>query len=136
MRYLFLFALAVTCNTVSFSQSSELPKIRFSSGFFSTRYEIGEKDVTEKQVSLHLEKSSPESYYQWKRGRALGNQALVWSIIGTGGMLVGVLSQKTETKLIGYSTAAVGFTGALVCEIASGSKKEKAIRQYNKIAGY
>ena len=112
------------------------PKIRVTPGFLSKNYELGDKDVTTKEVGLHLDKYSPEAYYDWKRSRSLGTQSLIWSIVGLTGMIVGVTSDNEGVQLGGYSAAVVGFGASLVCVIGSGSKEKKAIKTYNLKFGY
>lgn len=132
-----VFLLAFIVSSISlFAQSDKLPKIRYSSGFFSTKYEIGDKDVKQKDILLHLEKNNTAAYYEFKRGSALGVQSIVWGIVGLAGFSVGTFSSSNEAKVIGYGSAAVGFSVELVTLIISQKKLEKGIDIYNQDNGY
>lgn len=110
-------------------------KIRYSNGFFNTKWEIGDKDVVPKDVQLHLDKYDNEASFNFKRADALEKETLIFTLIGSVGMLVGVLA-KDGTSLIGYSSAVVFYGLSLGTSISSKKKYDKAVNGYNKKFGY
>lgn len=121
-----------------YSQSPTLPKLRVNNGFFSTKYELGDKDIKEKEVALHLEKYSAESYHLWKRSNSLGIQSTIYSIIGAGAFITGFAISENNPKgaVTSYLVSAGAFTASLVTYLGYASKRDKAINTYNKFAGY
>ena len=67
-------------------------KIRYYSGFFTTNFEIGDKDVSATEVATHLEKYSPKAYYDFMRGSDLAKQSRLWLWAGVGGRMGGPFS--------------------------------------------
>lgn len=130
-----LFFLALVCVSQSLFCQQQ-PKVRYSTGFFNTRYEIGDKDANEKTVLAHFEKTSPQSHYLFKRGMALDVQGTVSGVIGTTGLLIGLFSKKTAPQAAGYAIGAIGYSYSLIVTLGSQSKKEKAIDTYNQAFGY
>lgn len=113
------------------------PKIRYQEGFFSTRYEIGDKDAKHNDVTLHLEKAAtPQTYDLWKKGNRQENNAWIWIAVGSGGLLATILYPDSDTQIIGYSTAAVGYSTALVIGLNANKNQKRAIKDYNTANGY
>jgi len=120
--------------TTAFTQNQ---KIRVQESFFSTNYEIGDKDATATDIKLHLEKTGPaEAYSLWQRGHKQEINGTIWLGIGTAGMLLGLLAENDDAQLIGYTGAAVAYTTSLIFYINSGKNQGKAIKNYNKANGY
>lgn len=119
----------------AFCQQSQ-PKVRYTQGFFNTRYEIGDNDADEKTVLAHFEKTHPAAYYDFKRGMALDVQSTVSGVIGSAGLLIGIFSKKSGARAVGYGLGAVGYTYSLVVTFGAKAKKESAINAYNKNFGY
>jgi len=111
-------------------------KIRYSTGFFTTNFEIGDKDVSATEVATHMEKYSPKAYYDFKRGSELAKQSNTWSYIGLGGLLVGLLSSNIDNALLGYSVGTVGFTVSTIKGFKSQAKQKSGIDKYNQKFGY
>lgn len=138
----FLILLAiVACVSVPMSAQNKLPKIRFTQGFFTDRYELGEKDVKKPDIRLHLQQHNNEAYYQFRRSESLSTQGTIWFVVGTlASILVTTQALRSDPPLpIVVSAAGVGvvsYTAAIVCYSISGSKNQKAIDIYNRAAGY
>lgn len=127
--------LAIAAN----AQTKNPPKIRLQSGFLTSKWEIGDKNVSEKEVLLHLEKHNSEAYYKFRRGRAQGRSAVVWSLVGLTGALVsasGAANDNPTTSIVGSSIIVVGCVGTAVCLLGSSAKKDRAVKIYNTAAGY
>lgn len=116
--------------------SLKQPKIRYSAGFFTARYEIGDKDATQEAILLHMEKTSAEGYFHLKRATQMQTNALAWSIVGLSGALVGLLAKKPEAKALGWGAAAIGLGVSFSIDIGAQSKIERGINSYNKQYGY
>lgn len=112
------------------------PKIRIQKGVFSDRYELGEVDTSTKKIGQHLKTSDIDAYLLWNDADKAETSALVWSILGLGGTLVGVLAQDSNNKVLGYGAAAVGFGGTFICTLKSGAKRKRSIQHYNLKFGY
>lgn len=130
-----LALLPILICTEIFGQTNPA-KLRYSQGFFSTNYELGEKDVSKQKVSLHLEKHSSDAYYNFKRGLALETQSNISGIVGASGFLIGLLAKKPGWQITGYSVAVLGFSIELGTLFVSNKKKEKGINIYNEKFGY
>lgn len=117
------------------------PKIRYTAGFFATRYEIGDKDATERDIVLHFEKHNSEAYHKFQQGKNLDGWALGFSVIGLGfgiASLVEVLKDEPNGGVVavyGLGTALCIGT-SLVIDVSAKSKKQTAIDHYNRQFGY
>lgn len=124
----------------SFSLQSQTetkpPKFRYSSGFFTTKWELGDKDVSAKEVRSHLEKHSSEAYHYWRKAEGNATTSVVFSIVMLGGFITGLVSDNEETQLIGYSVAAGAGIVTLVTTLSSGRNAKKAVNTYNRKFGY
>jgi len=136
MKKLFSILIVISLTFNGFSQTKEFAKVRYTTGFFTTKYEIGDKDADEKTVLAHFEKTYPGAYYDFKRGMALDVQSTVSGVIGSAGLLIGLFSKKSGSKAVGYGIGAVGYTYSLIVSIGAKAKKESAINAYNKNFGY
>lgn len=114
----------------------KLPKFRITTGFLTTKYELGDKDATGKEIRLYLEKNSPEAYYQWRRGESATTTTTVLMWCGVAASVVGLVAPSNEGKAAGWFTAAGIYTGALVASLSAGKRKEQARDIYNRAAGY
>jgi len=121
----------VTVSTLAFSQE-KLPKVRVSTGFLSTRYELGEKFVPEKDVLNHFETHNSKAYYYMKEGRGYKALATGLTIAGAACLLAGVITENTAVTVISVPIS----LGAFVFSMMGGSKKDKAVDVYNTAAGY
>jgi hypothetical protein len=118
-------------------------KIRYSTGlrvsgisFFTSNFEIGDKDVSATEVATHMEKYSPKAYYDFKRGSELAKQSNTWSYIGLGGILVGLLSSNTDNTALAYTVGIVGITVGSIKGFKSQAKQKSGIDKYNQKFGY
>jgi len=130
-----LFILAIFSAATLSAQNAQ-PKLRMSSGFLSTKYELGDKDVTPKQVAFQLEKNCPSAFYDWKRANALNTQSTVWSVVSLAGLLT-TLFAKNDNAVIGGAVVTIvgaGFTIGTI--LGESSKRDKAITAYNRQFGY
>lgn len=131
--------LTVLFMTISLhGQEAKPGKFTVEDGFLTTRYYIGDKRMTTKEVQLHLQKTMPDSDapYFFKRAQKQGTSAAVWSIVGAVGTIGGLLSEKPENALAWYGVAIVGYSVSLGCIIGSNSKERKARTMYNTRYGY
>lgn len=119
------------------AQSGEKPgKLRFQSGFFTSKWEIGDNVTKQKAVGLHLERYSPKAATEFAFMQKSDRNAAIWNIIGTVGLLGSVFSSD-DGKALGFaSVGVVGYTGALVCAINSTKHRKRAIKIYNTAYGY
>lgn len=132
-----LLAVALLFSVSAIAQNTgKPPKFRITKSIFTTKYELGDKDVNGNEIRLHLEKHSPEAYYQWRKAEGAGTTALVSKIIGLGGMIYGLASSDNTQQIIGYGVATTAFTVALVATLSSGVRQEKAVSIYNNKFGY
>jgi len=130
-----LFILAIFSAATLSAQNAQ-PKLRMSSGFLSTKYELGDKDVSPAEVSLHLEKNCPAAYYDWRRANSLDVQSAVWSVVTLGGFLTTLFAKK-EKVVIGAAAVTIVGAGFEIGTIFSAkSKRDKAITAYNRQFGY
>lgn len=132
----FFLTFFTTINLNAQDVQEKPEKIRYYSGFFSTNFEIGDKDVSATEVATHMEKYSPKAYYDFKRGSELAKQSNTWSYIGLGGLLVGLLSSNIDNALLGYSVGTVGFTVSTIKGFKSQAKQKSGIDKYNQKFGY
>jgi hypothetical protein len=132
---LFSLLLLSSCNLFSQVKPSQ-PKIRISSGVFTTKYELGDKDVKAKDVRAHLETTSPEAYYRWRKSESAGISSLIFSIVGLGGIIYAITATDDTQKAAGYFISAGGLSTSLVCALVSSARQEKAADIYNRKFGY
>lgn len=135
MKNMCALTLMIICINVLSAQQTQ-PKVRYSAGFFTTRYEIGDKDVKQPDVLAHFEKTYQPAYYDFRRGMSLEMGGMVGLLVGSVGLLTGVLANEPGVQIAGYSTGLVGYSYSLIALLSSGAKKEKAINAYNKNFGY
>lgn len=131
-----LLAALSLCAANAFGQAAP-PKLRYNPGFFSTRYELGDKDISARNITLHLEKHDAAAYHTWQRANDARKAGWVWCGVAALGAVVGAFS-STDTVLpaAGWGVAAVGLTGVLVCDLNEKKRRERAIDGYNRKYGY
>lgn len=132
---LFSLLLLSSCNLFSQVKTTQ-PKIRISSGVFTTKYELGDKDVKAKDVRAHLETTSPEAYYRWRKSESAGISALVFSFVGLGGAIYAITNSGDTERATGFLISAGGFSTSLICALVSSARQEKAAEIYNRKYGY
>lgn len=131
----------LTWSVAPLCAQNKLPKIRYSSGFFTERYELGEKDVKKPEIRLHLQQHNNEAYYQFRRSQSLEAQGTVWLILGTAASVL-VLAQALQDEpsvpvlVAAGGVGVVGYTASIICFTIGGTKNQKAIDIYNRAAGY
>jgi len=130
-----LFILAFFFAANLFGQHDQ-PKLRMSSGFLSSKYELGDKDVSDEEVSLQLEKTCPAAFYDWKRANALSTQSTVWSVVSCAGLLTTLFAKKDNVVIGGAVVCLVGSGFAIGTILGESSKRDKAITAYNRQFGY
>ncbi len=138
--FLILLAL-VACITVPLSAQDKLPKIRYTQGFWTDRYELGEKDVKKPDIRLHLQKHNNEAYYQFRRSESLEVQGVIWMLVGSIGSAVAIIgATKNDPNVPLVASAAgvgvIGYTATIICFSVASGKNQKAIDLYNRAAGY
>lgn len=137
MKQLFFALILISATTWAHGQTDTIPeKLRYSQGFFSTKYELGDVDKTPQEITLHLEKTSPAAYYDWKRGRSLETQSAIWGLVGSLGTLTAILSDSNGAQIAGYGVGLIGYSVSLGTLFGAQAKTEKAINTYNKEYGY
>ena len=126
---IFTFTLLTLWITIAQSQTNP-EKIRYTAGFLTTNYELGEKDISQKNLMLHLEKYSPEGYYNFRRGVSIGNQSIIWGVVGLMTTIGSVGAPTTEARLA-FGGLTIGFIAAeFIQAINSGKLKQKGIDIY------
>ena len=136
MRYLLMLISLLCVSFLNAQTETKPPKLRIEPSFLHTRYELGEKTTPEKEVALHLKKHEPDAYLKWKAADRASVNGLIWSVVGLGGMLVGLSSIEPETQLTGYTVGAIGFGMVLVTNFSEKAKRQRAIDIYNTKYGY
>lgn len=134
MKNLLLLAFSIAFCSTLLAQAQ--PKIRYNQGFLSYKFEIGDKDASQKEVKLHLEKTSPNAAEKYHQSEVAGHRALLCSIIMLGGAVVGIVSKDADVQLYGYSAVVAAGVGTLIFNISRKSKLEKSIDIYNRQFGY
>ena len=95
-----LLAITLLFSLSLASQDTEKqPKLRYTTGFFNTKWELGDKDMSEKQVQLHLEKHDSDAYFNFRRAKSLETQTAWYLILGGAGTLGGAF-KKDEAALV------------------------------------
>jgi|OM-RGC.v1.026053156 hypothetical protein len=136
MRLLIL-CLALLAAGASHAQNDfPQPKLRYSVGFLSARYELGDQDATAQQVRDHLQTTSQEAYQYWQKADGHNLAGSVLGLVGAVGLLVGVLSKSDTGKILGYGSAAAGFGASAVFTFTSAAHRERAVNTYNFAYGY
>jgi hypothetical protein len=98
-----LITICLFCATTwAQDTTTHLPKFRITKGVLSTKYELGDKDVDAKQVRIHLEKHSPESYYQWRKAESATTTAAVLLVVGLGCGIGALVSSDQTTQIALY----------------------------------
>ena len=134
-----LLALALLSALSAFGQTpaAKPAKLRYNPGFFSTRYELGDKDVKPPEIRLHLEKHDAAAYHLWRRADGARRSGWVWAAVAGAGALAAAFSDGDEALAAGgWGVCAVGLTGTLVCDLNEKKRREKAIDTYNRKFGY
>ena len=119
------------------------PMLHYEHGFLADYYTLGTKKMTDNELSLHLEKTSPKAYYQYKRSNAHTYIALGFGVAALGFEIWNLTEivkkpneQNTTRKYISsmafLTTAAVGLGFSL----SANSKKKKVRDIYNAQYGY
>lgn len=135
MKHVLLAFILVFSVGIQLQAQSKPQKLRYSTGFFSSKWEIGDKDVKPNEVQLHLDKYDTDAAANFKKAKSLQLQTSIFSLLGSIGILVGALTED-ETALVGYGSGVV-FSGiAIGTGVASGKKYKKAMDGYNKKYGY
>ena len=135
-KLLYVLSLSFICiNLYAQTPTEKPPKLRYTTGFFNVKWELGDKDVNPHEVQLHLDKHDTDASYNFKRARSLEKQSVIFTLLGTTALLVG-LSTKEETALASYGACIAFSITGLGTAISSKNKYEKAINLYNRKFGY
>jgi len=135
----FFLTFFTTINLNAQDVQEKPEKIRYYSGFFSTNFEIGDKDVSATEVATHIEKYSPKAYYDFMRGSELAKQSNLWLIVGLGGCLVATTSlsnDNLDNAILGLTIGAAGFGISSFKGFKSIAKQKSGIDKYNQKFGY
>lgn len=117
------------------AQTGEKPgKLRYQSGFFTAKWELGDNSVKQKAVGLHLEKYSPKAATEFAFMRRAQKTGLVWDIITSVGILGAAFGGDAAFDFA--AVGLVGCTGLVVCSINDGKHRKRAIKTYNTAYGY
>ncbi len=111
-------------------------KFRIESGLFTMKYEIGDTSKTRPQVYDHLQVHDTDAAYYFQRAHNHDVSALITAVMGTGGILVGVVSKDSAVKVMGYGVAVAAYSVSLGFTLASSSNTRKARDHYNIKFGY
>ena len=128
----FLVCLALSLN----AQEAKPAKIRYTSDFFGNRFEIGDKDAKKNAVLLHLEKTSPKGYFDFRKGVNQEKTSLVFSVISgacLGWYFIESNKLNKNVALLGFSTTAIV---AISLEYGSKNKYRKGVDAYNQQFGF
>ncbi len=136
MKNLLVVSLLLCIFSITSNAQEKPGKLRYSAGFFTTNYEIGDLDASQKDVLNHLEKYNANAYYDFKRGISLDNQSTIWLLASTAGLLVAVTSKNDGWILAGAGLTLIGGSISLYDSFAGARRKEKAINTYNSAFGY
>jgi len=136
MKFITILLVLVSSSVFAQVAQQKLPKIRITSGVFTTKYELGEKDVSAKDVRAHLEKTNPEAYFKWRQSDNANVIGLVFAVVGLGGVIYGITADDSSQSAAGYVVGSSGVLVSLICTLVSSSKREKAATIYNRAAGY
>ncbi len=136
MRYLLMLISLFFVVFLSAQSEIKPPKLRIEPGLLYTKYELGDKTTPEKEIALHLKKHEPDAYLKWKAADRAGVNSIIWSVIGLGGMLVGLSSIEPENQVTGYTVGAIGCGMVLVTNFSEKAKRQRAIDIYNTKYGY
>lgn len=136
MKLLLLIASFLLPAVAMGQNDTKPPKLRIEPSFLNTKYELGDKTTPAKEVGLHLKKYEPDAYIKWKAADRADNSTLIFMLLGTVGMLVGIAADEPEVQLAGYGAAVVGYSISLGAGISGKSRRQKAIDLYNTKFGY
>ena len=135
-KLLYVVSLSFICiNLYAQTPTEKPPKLRYTTGFFNVKWELGDKDVNQKEVQLHLDKNDTDASYNFKRARALEKQSAIFLLLGTAALVTG-LYVKEEAAIAGYGSAVVFSAIGLGTSISSKQKYDKATNLYNRKFGY
>lgn len=136
MKNILLVFLIAFAASATAQETSKPPKLRINSGFFTTKYELGDKDIKPKEVRTHLEKTSPEAYYLWRKSESATTSALIFAVAGLGGAVYGLTAKDNTNKAAGFTAAATFELISMFAILSASARQEKAVDTYNKKFGY
>lgn len=131
-----IFLLLLLAPALLGAQADKLPKLRITKHFLSTAYELGDSTAKPAAVRLHLEQYNAKAYHHWRQADKADGSATVWMLIGSGGLLTGLLAKKQGIQAAGYGIGAVGYGASLVIGLNGMRNRSKAVSVYNTEAGY
>jgi uncharacterized membrane protein YfcA len=133
---LLLLALLLLCTTSVFAQTATTPKLRIITGPWRTDFLLGDKTVSNRQVQLHLGKTSPAASNRWKKSNHHAIIGLCSGLIGLGGGIAAVYGGNSAARTAGSAVVIAGLSGAAVLLISSKVKQQQAQKMYNRQYGY
>lgn len=134
---LLLLALLLLCTTSVFAQTATTtPKLRIITGPWRTDFLLGDKTVSNRQVQLHLGKTSPAASDCWKKSNHYAVIGLCSGLVGLGGGIAAVYGGNFATRTAGSAVVIAGLSGAAVLLISSKVKQQQAQKMYNRQYGY
>jgi hypothetical protein len=84
----------------------------------------------------HLQVHDTDAAYHFQRAKLQEFSGSMISLMGTGGLLLGVFAKDPALQLFGYTVAVGGYGVSLGFRLASNSNRRKARDHYNIKFGY
>lgn len=143
MKTLLTLVMMLLCINV-FSQDStkvKPEKIRYTSDMFGDRYELGDKDITIKEVKEQFHIHCDFSLHEWhnyEKKKAISIGFFSAAVMCTSFQLINTLDTKDKSNVdLAYGVLASTFLVSAITITWSGKKdKRRAIRYYNHKSGY
>lgn len=137
MKNLVTFIILLFVSFVTNAQNTTFPqpKVRYHTGFFNVKWELGDKDVEKTDIQLHLDKNDPEAGAMFKKAASLEKQSVLFTILSSASLIVG-LATDDQASIAGYVGCGFFAIAGLGTSMASSNKYEKAIEHYNRKFGY
>lgn len=144
MRWLLIPALLAVLNVQAQNTSSKLPKLRISENFFGTRYEIGDKDATKKDMLAHLkanQTATGEAYYLFEKANRQNTNSWIWlgaACVGGALCIYGIATDgpSSTASLAGGGLFVVSATAGLISSFGAAANYQRSVDTYNRFAGY
>lgn len=134
MNKLFLVLLFTLITGYICAQTA--PKIRVYQSLFSTKYEIGDKTSTKKDVAALMKNKDVNAYSKWQAADRSDRTAMVGAIVGVGGFVMGIAADDPGVSLVGYTISIGGFATQLISSLTANKRREKSIDMYNAKYNY
>ena len=124
-------ALLICCFITAILSAQKPEPIIKRAAFWVDYYEYKGERVKPPCIQLHLDKYNTVAGQVYRSGRADEPGAIICAIVGIAGTVAGITGTNSQNKIVGYSTALLGFTGAVFLSITGNHKQDNAIKFYN-----